>query len=338
MKKNARLFSLIFVVILVCSQISVYAAQYNCAEDKHKLTIIDKVPNTRKIDGYITYECALCGYTYTKCTYATDHKWSEWKVIKKPNCFEPGYMRRTCSAGATHFKTKSIPVTGHDYEEEIIRKPSCTEFGEKIFTCTNCNDRYKETYGVIDGHDYEEEITREPSCTEKGEKTFTCIDCGDSYTESFGDIIKHDYKEKIAKKPSCTEEGVKSFICTDCKDSHTEKIDAIGHKYGEWIIETSASEGKEGNKYKECGRCEDRKHKVIKAIESPKEEEQNNKKADKKEFEIPLSVSIAGIVSAVTVDIVLIYPGASMLLWVRRRKKEILEDLDREEKDRYDFI
>ena len=339
MKKNT-IFILILAVILFASQSAVEAVDYDCAQNRHKFNIIDKVANTKKTDGHTTFECELCGFTYTEHTYAIDHKWSKWKVIKKPTCTKAGYMNRTCSRGATHTETKTIEAIGHNYKEEITREPSCTEVGIKTFTCANCGHSYIEPYGQATGHDYEEEITRESSCTEEGIKTFTCVNCGDTYTESFGTIINHDYEETVTKEPLCIEEGIRTFTCIECEDIHTEKIDAIGHNYGEWIVETPATEGKEGKRYMECMNCGDRQYEVIPALEVKEEEKEEDDAEEEEEekFELPLAVSVGGIIGAVIFDIILLNSEISTLLWERRRKKEILEALKKEANDRYDFI
>jgi len=234
MKRITRLFlinSLILALSLAFSP-PVSAAEYDCANDNHKYVVVEEKAATDTEDGYIIYECELCGEKYTRFTYRIEHQWSEWVIEKQPTCTTQGIKKRTCSAGIAHSETQEIPAVGHQYTE----------------------------------------TRTEPDCTEPGYSTYTCSACGDSYTETFGELDGHNYVDEITKEASCEHDGVKTFTCDRCKDSYTETIPAIGHNYGEWITDKPAGEGLEGLRYRECGHCRHRITETIAALPVPPEE------------------------------------------------------------------
>ncbi|MFQ9390176.1 MAG: hypothetical protein ACLR1V_16515 [Coprococcus sp.] len=63
----------------------------------------------------------------------SEHKYGEWTVVKAATCTEKGTEQRTC-ADCGDVQTRSIPATGHKYEEERVKDTTCTEDGLLKFT------------------------------------------------------------------------------------------------------------------------------------------------------------------------------------------------------------
>lgn len=223
--------TVIFLVSLLIISINPYTvfADY-CDDESHQYIIIEETPATAEQDGRITYECEICGHSFTKITFAQGHRWSEWKTEKTATCTEDGEISRYCDVDIIpHSETERTPALGHNYE--ITETP--------------------------------------PNCTDQGINLYTCTRCGDSYTELFGEALGHNYEEKITKKSTCTEEGVKTFTCTNCGDEHTEAIPLLVHDFGEWQVKTEPQIGVNGEKYKQCKLCSETITSIIPALPEP---------------------------------------------------------------------
>lgn len=223
--------SMIIVLLMTISK-QVDATEYDCASGKHKYVAVEEKVATVSEDGYIIYECELCGDTYTRFTYVIEHQWSEWIIEKEATCTISGIKKRICLVGSTHSEMQVIPAVGHQYIE----------------------------------------TRKEPNCSRPGYITYTCIICDYSYIEEFGEAGDHHYEFEITKDPTCENVGEKTFTCDGCGDSYTEVIPAIGHNYGEWITDKFAGEGIEGLRYRECVNCGHRIMETIVALPVTPEE------------------------------------------------------------------
>lgn len=234
MKRVTRLFFIVSLILALplTSGFPVAAAGYDCANGSHTYIAVEEKAATDTEDGYIIYECGLCGDTYTQFTYNTGHQWGEWFIEEQPACTTPGIRKRTCTAGTPHSEIQEIPATGHTYTE----------------------------------------TRTEPTCTGPGHIEYTCPVCGDSYTETSGEPGGHHYVDEITKEPDCGHDGVKTFSCDRCGDSYTEAIPAIGHDYSEWITDKPAGEGIEGLRYQECAYCGDKITETVAALPVTPEE------------------------------------------------------------------
>lgn len=215
-----------FIFIFAFSNLAAYAEEFDCKENKHNFIISNEIPATEDSNGQINYECAICGISYIVNTYATGHKWSDWKIEKEPTCTKSGSKIRTCNIGFTHYETEEIPPAKHKYVETVVQ----------------------------------------PTCTDEGLKTFKCSVCNDSYTEHFGKPAGHSYIETITAKPTCETSGVKTFSCEHCEESYSEAIPALKHNYSNWIVTKPADEGIEGSQYKQCNYCSDKIVETIAAL------------------------------------------------------------------------
>lgn len=222
-----KLSAILLVITLILTVNPYVAFAESCEDGNHKYIVIEEISATETQDGRITYECEICGNSFTKITFAEGHRWSEWSIEKEPTCTQDGEQTRRCDVDVLpHFESQSLPALGHNYE-----------------------------------------ITEtQPTCTKQGERLYKCTRCGDSYSENFGELLVHNYEEQIIKESTCTDVGVKQFACTICGDKYTEKIPALGHNFGEWKVKTSAEIDKDGERYKQCSICGEIISEVIPAL------------------------------------------------------------------------
>ena len=132
--------------------------------------------------GFTTYTCMDCGYSYvSEYVDALGHSY-ETEVVEA-TCTEGGYTVYTCSVCGDSCTADETEALGHDYKTEVV-EPTCTEGGYTVYTCSVCGDSYTADETEALGHSYEAVVT-EPTCTEQGYTTYTCTICGDSYVDSY---------------------------------------------------------------------------------------------------------------------------------------------------------
>ncbi len=178
----------------------------------HKYESLVTAP-TCTSQGYTTYNCSVCGDTYTSdFVEALGH--IDGDIVEEnyvaPTCTETGSKDNVtyctvCNA-ETSRKEMMIDATGHTEEEIPAVAPTCTETGLTAgVKCSVCDEILTAQQELpANGHKYESVVTA-PTCTEQGFTTYTCA-CGDSYVDDYTDSLGHDFKNGI-----CTE--------CDAKDS-----------------------------------------------------------------------------------------------------------------------
>lgn len=92
-------------------------------------------------DGYTTYTCTSCSYTYTgNETSATGHTYSE--KITSPTCTLEGYLTYTCTSCNYSYTSEPVSALGHSWADATTEAPK---------TCTVC--------GVTDGEKLPSTVT-----------------------------------------------------------------------------------------------------------------------------------------------------------------------------------
>ena len=102
---------------------------------------------TKSGTGANVVYCSDCGAEMSrsaKIIGKLGHDWGDWTVTKDPQCTEAGEETRYCTRDASHFETRELPETGHNYTSKITETTSKTY--TKTFTCTRCGDTYKAIY------------------------------------------------------------------------------------------------------------------------------------------------------------------------------------------------
>lgn len=91
--------------------------------------------------GYTTYTCSVCGYSYTgDYTLVLEHNYGSGVIIKTATCTADGIKTYTCN-DCWYSYTEIIPALGHNYIS-VVTAPTCTEQGYTTYTCSVCGDTY----------------------------------------------------------------------------------------------------------------------------------------------------------------------------------------------------
>ena len=168
--------------------------------------------------GYTTYTCTLCGYSYVgDYTDTIPHTPGEVQVENEvaATCTEKGsYDNVTycteCGAEASRetVETETIP---HTYSP-VVTEPTCTEQGYTTHTCTVCGDSYADTYVSALGHTYDNyTLTTKPTQTSTGALTGTCTVCGGTTTIVLPMLNEEDYTYVVTLEPTDDENGAATY-------------------------------------------------------------------------------------------------------------------------------
>ena len=186
-------------------------------------------------NGYTTYICDYCGYSYVGDEVAAlGHLWDGGVITTPPTATEAGVMTFTCTrpgCGAT--KTEPVPPTGceHTGTHTEHLEPTCTEAGYDKEVCNDCGALVSGTLLPALGHDYIEHEGKAATCTASGYAPYqTCSRC--SYT-TYQSIVALGHLWDagiITTPPTATTNGVRTFTCTrpNCGATKTEVIPATG--------------------------------------------------------------------------------------------------------------
>ena len=170
------------------------------------LNVINIGKNVTEIAQNAFYECpniVICCYTGSvAANYAVEnniayelldgheHKFSEWKVLKKETCTSAGRKQRSCSCGATAYE--AIPELGHTYHEywTMDWEPTCTQDGQSSRHCIRCKHRIDIQTQKSQGHVYGEWMTlTEPDYEHTGSQKKICSVCKDAVTEEIPKLV-----------------------------------------------------------------------------------------------------------------------------------------------------
>lgn len=132
--------------------------------------------------GSITFECSICGDTYT--TNFGNEKGHIEEILEevKPTCTKSGLTegKRCVVCGEVTVPQEEIEPTGvHSYERNQI-EPTCTESGYTVYTCSICGDSYKADYAKALGHVEVTDVAVPATFTAAGKTQGKhCLVCGE---------------------------------------------------------------------------------------------------------------------------------------------------------------
>ncbi len=177
-------------------------------------------------DGYTTYTCKNCDYSYDdNFVIHTGHQYTP--VIIAPTCTSQGYTTYTCQVCFHSYRDDYVDAVGHDMQS-VITEPTCTTQGYTTHTCQTCGYHYNDSFTSALGHDYSIIAKVDPTCTEQGYTNHTCTRCDSSYRTDFVKATGHHYVLKDTVQPGSTVNGYYLFECTECQDTYKETIYAGG--------------------------------------------------------------------------------------------------------------
>ena len=106
-------------------------------DHKYKETVAKP---TCTAEGYTTYQCEVCGYSYTDSKVnAEGHKYKE--TVTKPTCTADGYTTYKCEGCGYSYTGNQVKAEGHKYESKVVA-PTTEREGYTLHTCSVCGDSY----------------------------------------------------------------------------------------------------------------------------------------------------------------------------------------------------
>ena len=207
-------------------------------EDGHSYSAKVTLP-TCTSNGYTTYTCRVCGYSYRdNTTAALGHSYTSSTTAS--SCTEGGYTVYTCSRCGNSYTGNVTSATGHSYSAKVT-SPTCTGEGYVTYTCTKCNYSYIGNRTEALGHSYQA-TTASSSCTSGGYTVYKCTRCGVSYTDNPTEALGHSYVASIIEA-TCTEGGYTIHTCTRCESSYKDnETQPLGHNYVTTTKEATCTE------------------------------------------------------------------------------------------------
>ncbi|MBR0360536.1 MAG: leucine-rich repeat domain-containing protein, partial [Clostridia bacterium] len=173
--------------------------------------------------------CNICGFKRE-----TEHSFSEWEIIKEPDCMAYGIKSRTCSVCGVSQKNTVEKTTEHTYSDHCD------------VTCNVCGEIRE------NNHEFGEWIlTYEPTCAEFGTRERVCSECGAKETDSVAKLTEHTFVNAcdtdcdicgktrdinhrfgewvVTKEPTCTENGIKERVCATSGCVESKVIEVLSH-------------------------------------------------------------------------------------------------------------
>lgn len=143
-------------------------------------------------EGYTTYTCDLCGYSYRSNTVpATGHSYNS--EITPPTCTTEGYTTHTCNVCGHSYTGNQVAALGHSYSAKVT-PPTCTAEGYTTHTCNICGHSY--TGNTVPKKEHSlTSTTFAPTCTTEGSISYVCLFCDYSYRETSAPALGHSYKD-----------------------------------------------------------------------------------------------------------------------------------------------
>ena len=198
----------------------------------HSYSAVVTAPSCQN-EGYTTYTCSDCGYSYKDNFVPKSHVASGAGTVTAPTCTEQGYTTYTCSKCGETYKADYVDALGHTVVVDPAVAPDCTHTGlTEGSHCSVCNTVLKaqETVSAT-GHTVVIDPAVIPDCTHTGlSEGAHCSVCGDVLKEQ--EVLpakNHSYKKSVTE-PTCTEKGYTTYTCSVCGDSYVaDYVDALGH-------------------------------------------------------------------------------------------------------------
>ncbi len=180
--------------------------------ENHTYNITKNLKETCTTDGFYTYRCINCSYSYNETVAATGHSYGapawEWA-----NAFGSATAKFTCQNDSTHIETATAAVNS------VTNSASCTKDGKTVYTATAIfyGTPYKDTQTVINtpafGHSYGDWITvTEAKPGIEGKEKRICSTCQNEEEKAIAALPVLLEKLELISPPSTTSYSYKSNI------------------------------------------------------------------------------------------------------------------------------
>ena len=193
--------------------------------DEHDYTSETTAPTCEE-EGYTTYTCTLCGYSYTGDKKdSLGHSGGEANCKDKAICDVCGKPYGEINANNHKSVVTDNAVASSCSATGLTEGKHCEACGVTIVaqTATDKLPHREETIAAVNA-----------TCTASGlTEGKKCSDCGEVIAkQSETPKLGHNMSAfVVSKQPTCTEGGVEISTCTRCTHSETKTIAAKGHSY-----------------------------------------------------------------------------------------------------------
>lgn len=258
-----------------------YTETYKTSTHTYKLT--DSKEPTCADEGYKTYTCSVCNYSYTETVAATGNHTYEVTDHLDATCIADGYTTYTCSVCGDSYTDTIVSEGTHSWDlTNTITAATCVAQGEGEYTCSVCGatktdiidyaphtyvnataslEKYNST-GEFDVDDYYFVMITEATCSSEGEAELWC-DNGDCEADPIIQTLPvNANSHSWATRPSttvnatCQAEGYKEYKCTNCDATRRDVIAKSSHTPAATVKENVVAEtGAADGSYDEVVYC-----------------------------------------------------------------------------------
>ncbi len=216
------------------------------------------IPDNITIKSYCSGSTAeTYATTYSKTFQSLGHKSIGISSVTEPTCTEQGYATYSCSNCDYSYTDDYTDAIGHTVVIDEAIPATCTESGKTAGEhCSVCGLVITPQEDITSpGHQYVSVITA-PTCTEQGYTIYTCSRCGESYISDELEPLGHTAVVDEAVAATCTESGkAAGEHCSVCGIVLTpqEDIEPLGHNYVPTVTAPTCQAG--GYTTYTCSRC-----------------------------------------------------------------------------------
>ena len=263
----------------------------------------------------------------------------DFVVIERvePTHTRDGHVISRCRLCDVQF-TETLFATGCQWSDwRVYRAPTCTQEGLRIRTCS-VGGGHSETEPLPAlGHNLVTRYT-EACCTYHAQRITSCTRCDYTRSEEIGDLEDCQYLEEITREPCCGIDGELTFTCAVCGSARSEVLLALRHDWEDWIVTIPAEEGLEGLETSTCRNCGEVRERIIPALLAPPPP---LPPAQNPPFFGIYEAAAVGVNIAAWIGLFFLLSGEiALLMWNRKKKRELLAEKDFHDKglDGYEYI
>ena len=210
----------------------------------HSYRLIETTQSTCTKNGQQSFECSLCGDTYSKTLALKSHSYVA--TIHAPSCDAQGYTAHVCSVCSHSYQDAIVAATGHSFKETSRIPSTCIVAGQINYACA-CGETKVENlplgdHNFVDGtctvcgalfcnHFWINDRQEGDVCVNGVTVYRHCENCSQT-SEVFFKPEGHAWKESGHNKQTCTNAGYDLYICEVCQlKDYKNHVDPLGHQF-----------------------------------------------------------------------------------------------------------